>query len=127
MKVFILTEEWNGFTEEGHKIIVEGIKSNHPELDTSDITFISGAIVNKPEYLVQSIKDLPADEPFFIYESTSFSLDGFYFPADERQDAITMLTYDFSNELREALKIKGDITSWHRFLPSSYQGHGIKY
>ncbi|SFI28087.1 hypothetical protein SAMN04487830_1379 [Pseudobutyrivibrio sp. OR37] len=127
MKVFILTEEGKGFTEEGHKIIVEGIKSNHPELDTSDITFISGAIVNKPEYLIHAIDKIPADEPFFVYESTSFSLDGFYFPADERQDAITILTYDFSDELRNALGIKGDITSWHRFLPSSYDGHGIEY
>ncbi len=127
MKVFILTEEGNGFTEEGHKIIVEGIKANHPELDTSDITFISGAIVNNPEYLIHSIDKIPADEPFFVYESTSFSLDGFYFPVDKRQDAIEILTYDFSDELRDALRIKGDITSWHRFLPSSYDGHGIDY
>ena len=127
MKVFILTEEGNGFTEEGHKIIVDGIKSNHPELDTSDITFISGAIVNKPEYLVQSIKDLPADEPFFIYESTSFSLDAYYYPPSERQEAIDLLTYELPDNTREILKIKGDITSWHRYLPSSYEANGIEY
>ncbi len=127
MKVFILTEEGKGFTDEGLEVIVNNIKSNHPDLDTSNVEFVGGAIVNNPEYLIHAIDKIPADEPFFVYESTSFSLDGFYFPADERQDAITMLTYDFSNELREALKIKGDITSWHRFLPSSYQGHGIDY
>ena len=127
MKVFILTEEGKGFTDEGLEVIVNNIKSNHPDLDTSNVEFVGGAIVNNPEYLIHAIDKIPADVPFFVYESTSFSLDGFYFPADERQDAITMLTYDFSNELREALKIKGDITSWHRFLPSSYQGHGIDY
>ena len=127
MKVFILTEEGKGFTDEGLKVIVDMIESNHPEVDTSNIEFVGGAIVNNPEYLIHAIGEIPADEPFFVYESTSFSLDGFYFPAGERQDAITMLTYDFSNELREALKIKGDITSWHRFLPSSYDGHGIDY
>ena len=40
MKVFILTEEGNGFTDEGLKLIADMIASKHSEIDTSNIEFV---------------------------------------------------------------------------------------